>query len=87
MQAKLIEPNRIELQQGMAQEVLDRVRGQKKTYYIETYGCQMNVRDSETIAGLLQRMGHLPAETKDTANVILFNTCCVRDHAEKRLLA
>ncbi len=87
MQAKLIEPNRIELQQGMAQEVLDRVRGQKKTYYIETYGCQMNVRDSETISGLLQRMGYLPAETKDTANVILFNTCCVRDHAEKRLLA
>ena len=46
MQAKRIEPNRIELQQGMAQEVLDRVRSQGKTYYIETYGCQMNVRDS-----------------------------------------
>ena len=87
MQAKLIETNRIELQQGMVQEVAGRVSGSGRTYHIETYGCQMNVRDSETIAGLLQQMGYSPAESKDTANVILFNTCCVRDHAEKRLLA
>ncbi len=87
MQAKLIEPDRTELQKGMAQEVGDRIRGQGKTFYIETYGCQMNVRDSETIAGLLQQMGYAPSKTKDDANVILFNTCCVRDHAEKRLLA
>ncbi len=87
MQAKRIEPNRIELQQGMAQEVLDRVRSQGKTYYIETYGCQMNVRDSETIAGLLQEMGYGPARSREESDVILFNTCCVRDHAEKRLLA
>lgn len=87
MQAKLIENNRIELQKGMTEEVFDRINGSQKTYYIETYGCQMNVRDSETIAGLLQEMGYLPAETKDDAHVILFNTCCVRDHAEKRLLA
>ena len=87
MQAKQIESNRIELQKGMAQEVSERIRGRGRTYYIETYGCQMNVRDSETIAGLLQEMGYSPAETKDDASVILFNTCCVRDHAEKRLLA
>ena len=87
MQAKRIEPNRIELQRGMAQEVFDRIGGRGKTYYIETYGCQMNVRDSETIAGLLQEMGYSPAQGRDTADVILFNTCCVRDHAEKRLLA
>ena len=87
MQAKLIDPKRIELQQGMAQEVLDRIRDQGKTFYIETYGCQMNVRDSESIAGLLQQMGYQLSETKDNAHVILFNTCCVRDHAEKRLLA
>ena len=87
MRANLIEPNRIELQKGMAQEVYDRVHGRAKSYYIETYGCQMNVRDSETIAGLLQEMGYRPADNKDDASVILFNTCCVRDHAEKRLLA
>ena len=87
MQAKRIEPNRIELQRGMAQEVFDRIEGRGKTYYIETYGCQMNVRDSETIAGLLQEMGYGQARSREEADVILFNTCCVRDHAEKRLLA
>ena len=87
MRANLIEPNRIQLQKGMAQEVYDRVHGRAKSYYIETYGCQMNVRDSETIAGFLQEMGYRPADNKDDASVILFNTCCVRDHAEKRLLA
>ena len=56
MRANLIEPNRIELQKGMAQEVYDRAHDREKTYYIETYGCQMNVRDSETIAGLLSIM-------------------------------
>ncbi len=87
MRANLIEPNRIELQKGMAQEVYDRVHGRAKSYYIETYGCQMNVRDSETIAGLLQEMGYRTADNKDDASVILFNTCCVREHAEKRLVA
>lgn len=57
----------------------------KGTYYIETFGCQMNVRDSETAAGLLESIGYAPAEVKETADVILFNTCCVRDHAEKRV--
>ena len=87
MQAKKIEPERLERQQGMAQAVFERIQDKNKTYYIETYGCQMNVRDSETIAGLLQGMGYSPSETKEKADVILFNTCCVRDHAEKRLLA
>jgi tRNA-2-methylthio-N6-dimethylallyladenosine synthase len=87
MQAKLVEQNRIELQKGMAQEVFDLIHDRSKKYYIETYGCQMNVRDSETIAGILQEMGYGPAENKDDADVILFNTCCVRDHEEKRLLA
>ncbi len=87
MQAKKIEPERLERQQGMAQAVLERIQDKNKTYYIETYGCQMNVRDSETIAGLLQGMGYSPSATKEKADVILFNTCCVRDHAEKRLLA
>lgn len=55
------------------------------TYYIETFGCQMNVRDSETAAGLLEELGYSRAESKEFADVILFNTCCVRDHAEKRV--
>jgi len=57
----------------------------KGTYYIETFGCQMNVRDSETAAGLLESIGYSPADGKESADVILFNTCCIRDHAEKRV--
>lgn len=57
----------------------------KGVYYIETFGCQMNVRDSETAAGLLESIGYLPSDDKETADVILFNTCCIRDHAEKRV--
>lgn len=59
--------------------------GNKGTYYIETFGCQMNVRDSETAAGLLENCGYTQAADKASADVILFNTCCVRDHAEKRV--
>ena len=53
-------------------------------YYIETYGCQMNEHDSEKIAGLLQAVGYQKAEQMQQADLILFNTCCVRDHAEKK---
>lgn len=56
-----------------------------RTYYIETYGCQMNVRDSESIEGILQSCGFTRAISKETADMILFNTCCIRDHAEKRV--
>ena len=54
-------------------------------YYIETYGCQMNEHDSEKIAGLLQAVGYQKAELMQQADLILFNTCCVRDHAEKKV--
>lgn len=55
-------------------------------FFVETFGCQMNVRDSETIKGLLSRMGYAESPDKEHADLILFNTCCVRDHAEKRLM-
>ncbi len=57
----------------------------RKRYYIETFGCQMNVRDSETLAGILEQNGYCSADTKESADVILYNTCCVREHAEKRV--
>ncbi|MDP3447985.1 MAG: tRNA (N6-isopentenyl adenosine(37)-C2)-methylthiotransferase MiaB [Eubacteriales bacterium] len=56
-----------------------------RVYYIETFGCQMNVRDSETAAGLLETVGFSRGTDKESAALILFNTCCVRDHAEKRV--
>jgi tRNA-2-methylthio-N6-dimethylallyladenosine synthase len=59
----------------------------QKNYYIVTLGCQMNVRDSETIAGMLEEMGMRPAPTKEAADLVLYNTCCVRENAENRALA
>ena len=57
-----------------------------KKYHIVTLGCQMNVRDSETIAGMLEEMGIREAETKEDADLVLYNTCCVRENAENRAL-
>lgn len=56
-----------------------------KSYFIETYGCQMNVADSELVSGLLTREGFL--ETKDihTADAIFVNTCAIREHAEDKV--
>ena len=55
------------------------------TYFIETYGCQMNTHDSEKISGILESLGYCPAVDKEGADLILFNTCCIREHAEQRL--
>ncbi|MHB1315206.1 MAG: tRNA (N6-isopentenyl adenosine(37)-C2)-methylthiotransferase MiaB [Christensenellales bacterium] len=57
----------------------------KRTYYIHTYGCQMNVHDSQKLSGLLEEAGFVQACAPDDADVVLFNTCCVRDHAEQRV--
>jgi len=54
--------------------------------YIETYGCQMNVADTELMLGVLGREGFVPVETPDEADVMLVNTCAVRDNAEQRIL-
>lgn len=55
-----------------------------KYYKINTFGCQMNVHESEKVAGLLEEMGYLPCESDDSADIVVFNTCCIRDTAEKR---
>ncbi len=54
--------------------------------YIETYGCQMNVSDSELMFGVLGRAGYVRTEDPAEADVLLLNTCAVRDHAEQRVL-
>ena len=55
------------------------------TYYITTYGCQMNEHDSERLAGMLESEGYSKASTPDEASVVLFNTCCIREKADTRL--
>jgi tRNA-2-methylthio-N6-dimethylallyladenosine synthase len=53
--------------------------------YVETYGCQMNVSDTELIFGILGPAGYAPAPTPDSADVILLNTCAIRENAEQRV--
>lgn len=55
------------------------------TYYIETYGCQMNAHESEKAEGILDALGFSAAQKKNEADLVFFNTCCVREHAEARL--
>lgn len=55
-------------------------------YFIKTFGCQMNVHESEKLAGTLVSLGYDKAESIETADVILFNTCCIRDGVEQKIL-
>lgn len=57
-----------------------------KTYCVVTYGCQMNAHDSEKLEGMLTEMGMTQAESRETADFVIFNTCCVRDNAQRRAL-
>jgi tRNA-2-methylthio-N6-dimethylallyladenosine synthase len=57
----------------------------RKLAHIITFGCQMNRHDSQIVGGLLEKAGYGPADGPETADVVLFHTCCVRDHAEQRL--
>lgn len=57
-----------------------------KKAYIETYGCQMNVSDSELMHGILAEQGYEATDSPEGADVILVNTCAIRDHAEQRVL-
>ena len=54
-------------------------------YYIFTYGCQMNVHESEKIAGMLREIGYEETSAVENADLIVFNTCCIRDTAEKKI--
>jgi tRNA-2-methylthio-N6-dimethylallyladenosine synthase len=58
----------------------------RPTVYIETYGCQMNVSDTELMLGSLEARGYQPVDGPEGADVILVNTCAIRDHAEQRVV-
>ena len=58
----------------------------EKKLFIETYGCQMNVADSEVIASVMQMAGYSMAETLDDADAVFMNTCSIRDNAEQKIL-
>lgn len=57
----------------------------KKRFYLATFGCQMNEHDSEKLAGMLGEMGYSECEDMDESDLIIFNTCCVRENAELKV--
>jgi tRNA-2-methylthio-N6-dimethylallyladenosine synthase len=57
-----------------------------KKLFIETYGCQMNVADSEVVASVMQMAGYEPCGTLDEADAVFMNTCSIRDNAEQKIL-
>ena len=60
-------------------------QGPQKTFYLETFGCQMNVHDSEKVVGTLVQEGYRQVETVEQADLILYNTCSIRDKAEQKV--
>ncbi|WP_440713648.1 tRNA (N6-isopentenyl adenosine(37)-C2)-methylthiotransferase MiaB [Gordonia sp. FQ] len=59
--------------------------GGARSYSVRTYGCQMNVHDSERISGLLEDAGYVRAESGDDADLVVFNTCAIRENADNKL--
>lgn len=82
---RVVQPEEMKRQEAFIEEILEMPQ-KPKSYYVVTYGCQMNAHDSEKLAGMLQRMGITEAEERDKADFVIFNTCCVRENAERRAL-
>lgn len=60
-------------------------KGRQPSYKVVTFGCQMNARDSEKLAGILTDIGYVETDTEENADLVLFNTCTVRENANERL--
>ncbi|MBO4562499.1 MAG: tRNA (N6-isopentenyl adenosine(37)-C2)-methylthiotransferase MiaB [Clostridia bacterium] len=84
MGPKFVEKEIIEESYAAIERLRERLCGAHPYYFIETYGCQMNEHDSEKLAGMLEAIGYRRTDDRTKADFILFNTCCIREHAEKR---
>ncbi|MCR5575381.1 MAG: tRNA (N6-isopentenyl adenosine(37)-C2)-methylthiotransferase MiaB [Oscillospiraceae bacterium] len=87
-QRKTIDPEEIKKQQAICAEIFERVTadGQRPLAMVDTYGCQQNEADSEKLRGYLAEMGYGFTQDEFQADVIVVNTCAVREHAEMRVL-
>ena len=56
-----------------------------RKYHVHTFGCQMNEHDSEIISGILEQRGFEPTDTIESADIVIFNTCCVRENPERKV--
>ena len=87
MSRKVIHVTEKEMQaQESAMITIYALPNKPKTYHIITYGCQMNSHDSEKLAGFFTQMGIASVQEKEEADIVIFNTCCIRDNAERRAL-
>ena len=75
----------IEKQKQYIEKVKELNEGKNPKYYILTMGCQLNENDSEKLCGMLEEMGYTKTEQYQEADLVLFNTCCVRENAEDKL--
>ncbi len=72
-------------QRGYISRICDMNKGKDLKYLVITFGCQMNERDSEKIAGSLEEMGYTKAKDESEADILVYNTCTVRENADMRL--
>ena len=86
-QTPTIDPAEIRRQLAFCDQIralLDQRPGQKVAF-VDTYGCQQNEADSERLRGYLARMGYAFTDTEEGADLVLMNTCAIREHAEHRV--
>ncbi|MCR4923198.1 MAG: tRNA (N6-isopentenyl adenosine(37)-C2)-methylthiotransferase MiaB [Lachnospiraceae bacterium] len=70
---------------GKLREDKEKKIGRALTYHVTTFGCQMNARDSEKLSGILERIGYTCTEREEDADLVLFNTCTIRDNADQKV--
>ena len=83
--AVTITPEEMGRQKAFTEEIRQMPQ-RPESFFVVTYGCQMNAHDSEKLAGMLKEMGIREAENREEADFVIFNTCCVRENAERRAL-
>ncbi|MDO4866539.1 MAG: tRNA (N6-isopentenyl adenosine(37)-C2)-methylthiotransferase MiaB [Clostridia bacterium] len=86
MKERIIVPESEMLRQREFMRLVEKLEQRPRSYHIVSMGCQMNERDSESIAGMLEQMGMAHQPVREQADLILYNTCCVRENAENKAL-
>ena len=77
----------MENQNGKPTDYASAIFACEKKLFLETYGCQMNIADSEVVAAVMQMAGYVITEDISEADAIFINTCSIRDHAEQKALS
>lgn len=84
-EAVIVSHEEAKRQREIIERLKNRLGEHKQTYFITTFGCQMNAHDSEKIKGILEAIGYKQAEEEKEADFVIYNTCAVRENAEQRV--